>query len=147
MGNEIDIAADFIKEKEGFSPKYIGDADGASIGYGFFTKKPDLKKTMTKNEADTILHDKLINEFEPYLKRYVPDYNSLNDNMKAALLSYIYNVGPENFNKQTKLLGAISNKDWESAAGYIRNGIRTSQGKVLNGLVRRRNEEAELFLS
>lgn len=147
MGNEIDIAADFIKKKEGFSPKYIGDADGASIGYGFFTKKPDLKKTMTRDEADAILHDKLINEFEPYLKRYVLDYNSLNDNMKAALLSYIYNVGPGNFNKQTKLLGAISNKDWESAAGYIRNGIRTSQGKVLNGLVRRRNEEAELFLS
>ena len=147
MGNQIDIATEFIKKQEGFSPVYRGDAGGASIGYGIWTTKPDLSKRVTRQEAEQMTRDMLINELEPQLKHIIPDYDMLNDNMKAALLSYIYNVGEGNLKSQKKLIGAIQRHDWEGAADAIRNGINTSNKVELKGLTARRSREADLFLS
>jgi GH24 family phage-related lysozyme (muramidase) len=72
------------------------------------------------------------------------DWNALNKYQRTALISYAYNCGSLN----TRIVNAIKAKDYAKAADFIQNGPVTGIGKpleLLNGLVRRRAEEAALF--
>jgi len=56
----------------------------------------------------------------------------------------VYNVGIANFKKST-LLKKLNKGDYEEASNQLLRWTRAG-GKVLNGLVRRREAEKELFL-
>ena len=73
------------------------------------------------------------------------DFNKLNDKQKASLISFVYNVG----SLRENIAQAIKSGDYALAANGILNGpTRGSKtGKIYPGLVRRRKEEASLFLS
>jgi len=79
------------------------------------------------------------------------NWNKLNDNQKAALLILVYNTGPYIFpgnnNWARKIYDAITRNDYAAAADGIQNGPITEAGtgKVMDGLIRRRALEAELF--
>ena len=68
----------------------------------------------------------------------------INKNQKIALLSFIYNVGVGAFERST-LLKKINYRDFDGAAREFEKWV-FSKGKKLNGLVKRRKAEMEMFL-
>lgn len=118
----------------------------ATIGYGH-TGKVNGKKldlncpiTITMKKAESLLKSDL-----KYFEEIVNKYNKLykynfNINEFSALVSFTYNCGEGNL----KLLLQYGNRSKE----FIEKAIvlyNKSNGKTLNGLVARRNEEQRLF--
>ena len=68
----------------------------------------------------------------------------LNNNQKAAILSYSYNAGPGAL-KTWGITAAIKSGNYAAAASDISRGPITSKGVTLEGLIRRRKKEATLF--
>jgi GH24 family phage-related lysozyme (muramidase) len=76
-------------------------------------------------------------------------WDKLTGNQKVALTSLGYNVGAYYITAREygkKIKKAIIAGDMEAAANVIINGPQSAGGKVLSGLVRRRKQEAVLFL-
>lgn len=69
----------------------------------------------------------------------------VNDNQFAALVSFAYNVGAGNLRNST-LLKLVNNGKFAEAAEEFLKWTK-AQGKVLPGLVRRREAEKRLFLT
>jgi len=86
-------------------------------------------------------------KYEGQAKKDLGDstWSKLNDNQKAALTSYAYNVGSLKGLKGLKT--AIDSGDTNKASEIIRNGIATEQGRPHPVLKARRAREADLFLS
>ena len=138
MNNYID----FIKRYEGCSLKaYLCPAHKWTIGYGC-TVYPDgtpVKEgdVITETKAKALLLDYVINNILPHIRDL-----SLTDNQQTAVISLIYNIGWGAFSK-SKCYKAIKEKDWGTA--YKNWDWITANGKVLNGLIKRREEERYLF--
>ena len=60
-----------------------------------------------------------------------------------ALVAWVFNLGPSNFSSST-LLQKINIKDWDDVPNQIKRWNKAG-GKVLQGLIRRREAEALLF--
>lgn len=69
----------------------------------------------------------------------------LSDNQYAALVSFAFNVGIDNFRRST-LLRMINAEDFDGAADQFLRWNKAA-GKVLAGLTKRREAERELFIS
>jgi lysozyme len=67
----------------------------------------------------------------------------LNQKQFDALVSFTFNLGPGNFGKST-LLKRINAKDFAGAANEFKRWNKAG-GRVLAGLTRRRNSEANVF--
>lgn len=117
-----------------------------TIGYGSTTytdgSKIKPKDTITQKQADE-LFDLTLATFEKQVKKLIK--SKLNDNQMGALVSFAYNVGTGNL-KSSTLLKLVNAGDFRSAVGEFGKWNK-SNGKVLNGLVTRRNAEAKLFLT
>ena len=87
--------------------------------------------------AEAWLHNYIVNNIWPYIKDL-----QLTDNQRTAIESLIYNIGWPEFSK-SKCYKAIKAKDWGTA--YKNWDWITGGGKVLNGLIKRREEERFLF--
>ena len=124
-----------IKSFEGCSlTAYKCPADVWTIGYGH-TEGVSEGMSITQKQADDFLKADL----EKY-EKYVEDTKlTLNQNKFDALVSFTYNCGPSNLKK------LINNRTLSEIAEAILL-YNKSKGKVLNGLVRRRAAERELFL-
>ena len=66
--------------------------------------------------------------------------------MWDALVIHAFNVGPY-ASSVKRAIQAINQKDWKQAQRALATGATTSKGKTLSALVKRRAEEASLFLS
>ena len=138
MNNYID----FIKRYEGCSLKaYLCPAHKWTIGYGCTThpdgtpvKEGDI---ITKEQADGMLIKYISNNILPYIKDL-----ELTDNQRTAVISLMFNIGTPAFSK-SKCYKAIKERDWGTA--YKNWDWITGGGKVLNGLIKRREEERFLF--
>jgi lysozyme len=136
------------QHSEGFSPTVYPDANGFSIGYGTHLDTPTLLKTfknatITPELATELMRGK-INDAEfilnsPYVS--VP----LNQNQFDALMDFIYNEGGTHF-KTSTLLKLLNQGNYQGAANEFNKWIYVA-GKILPGLITRRNEEKELFLT
>lgn len=130
-----------IKSHEGyFSEAYICPSGYRTIGYGHRTKT--LSKVTKKQAYNLLLKD--LNKIHKTLHQLVP--NNLSEAKYEALLSFCYNVGTYNFEKSTLrklILENPNNPDIILEFGKWRKG----GGKVLNGLVKRRRDEANLYFS
>ena len=138
---------DYIKKTEAFRPNWYLDGNGIpTVGYGFTgeyykNKYPD---GMTKEQADEEF-EKTISKFASLVKTHTPNYGSLSQNQKDALLSYMYNVGPGNYTaKSPKFQQALKDKDWNAVASHMDIGYNDKRNP---GLRKRRDYERELFLS
>lgn len=69
----------------------------------------------------------------------------LTQNQFDALVSFVFNIGTTNFRKST-LLRKLNVRDYEGAANELPRWVK-QKGVTLRGLVRRRAEEMEYFLS
>lgn len=122
-----------------------------TIGYGSTRKRDGVTRwqlgdRITAAEAEELLIFQCRNDFLPSLKR-IPVWSSLNVNQKGAILSFAYNLGANfyggsNFATITRVLRTKAWTEIRSALLlYVNPG-----SNVENGLKRRRNAEADLFL-
>jgi len=134
-----------IKQEEGFRSDAYQDGGGVwTIGYGStringrpVTKgdKVDeptaLQMLITKANSD-------LSEVSAVLK------TNLNQNQTDAIASFVYNIGLGQF-KSSTLLSKLNASDFAGAADQFARWIYDN-GKVVNGLIRRRAQERALFL-
>jgi len=131
---------ELIKHYEGCELKaYRCPADVLTIGYGV-TKGVTEDMEITQQQADEMLEAELV-EYEHYLDNMVKV--TLNQNQYDSLIAWIYNLGPTNLKKSTLLI-VLNNGNYENVPDQIKRWNKAN-GKVLNGLVKRRNSEALLF--
>lgn len=135
-----------IKSFEGLRLKAYDDGVGVwTIGFGTI-KYPNgvrVKKgdTCSDAQAEQYLRNDLVT-FENAINKLVKV--SLTQNQFDALVSFTYNLGETNLASST-LLKKLNAKDCKGAAAEFPRWNKAG-GKVLNGLVKRRNAEMELFL-
>lgn len=104
--------------------------------------KVKAKDVITQEQADEIFVD-VLNQFETNARKLIKV--KLNENQLGALVSFAYNVGIGNLQEST-LLKKVNASDFNGAVGEFGKWNK-SAGKVLNGLVTRRKQEAKLFQS
>lgn len=142
-----ELAARIIKEFEGFSAKpYLCPANVPTIGYGSTMYKNGERVTMdddeiTEEQATEMLMD-TIKSVEKQVKKVLTV--KLKPHQMAALVSFTYNVGIGNFSNSTLLAWLNSNPDFTRIPEQFRRWNKGG-GKVLNGLIRRREAEIELW--
>jgi lysozyme len=118
---------------------YLCSAGVLTIGYGTTKNVVDGMK-ITQNQAEELLA-KDLEEFEEYVEDLIDV--PLEQNQFDALVAWTYNLGPTNL--KTSTLRKVLNKGaYDDVAEQIKRWNKAN-GKVLKGLVRRRNAEAELF--
>jgi lysozyme len=134
--------AELIKSFEGLELEaYLCPADVWTIGYGH-TKGVKEGDTVTKEEAEKLLDEDLA-FFRNGVKRLVKV--DLNENQFGALVSFAYNLGLGSLESST-LLKMLNAGDYDGAADQLLRWNK-SKGKVLTGLVRRREAERAVFLT
>lgn len=139
---------DLIKEFEGFRAEtYLDPVGIPTIGYGTtaaadvgIVPKPGM--TITQDDAEVYMR-RAVTRFaeiiEPHIK--LP----INANQFAAFVSLAYNIGPAAFLRSTAL--KRFNADDPNGASLAMLWWNKAGGKVIKGLVRRREAERALFLT
>ena len=137
-----------IKVFEGFrSSPYKCSAGVPTIGYGStrgFDRRP-VKMSMgsiTEDEAYKLLK-RDIGSAERSVSRLIKV--DLNDNEFSSLVSFVYNLGSGNLQNST-LRSKLNRDDREGASNEFPKWRRAG-GKILKGLVLRREAERNLFLA
>jgi len=133
-----------IKQFEGLETNAYRDAaDVLTIGYGH-TKGVKEGDSITEQFATAML-DKELREYEGYVDQMVNV--PLNENQHAALVSFVYNLGPTNFASST-LLKRLNEGRYQDVPEQINRWNKARvKGELteLEGLTRRRQAEADLF--
>lgn len=130
-----------IKSFEGLRLLAYRDAVGIwTIGYGA-TRGVKAGMSITKEQAERMLLND-VQRFEPEVERLVQV--PLTGNQWDALVSFTYNLGAANLESST-LLRLLNRGDYAGAAEQFPRWNKAG-GKVLPGLVRRREAERVLFL-
>ncbi len=143
-----DKCINMIKHHEGFVRKPYQDPIGLwTVGVGHLIgdgkKLPkEWNKEFTDEEVDNILCEDL-ERFEIGIQRLTKV--SLTQSQFDALVSFSFNVGLGNFQSST-LRSKLNRGDYEGASNEFPKW-RKAGGKILKGLVRRRADERNLFLS
>lgn len=115
------------------------------IGSTYYEDGSPVKK------GDVITEQRARNLFANILPRYEQDVlrlvkKPINQNQFDALVSLVYNIGASNFAKSTMLKKININPDDLTIKAEFPK-YKYSGGVILNGLIRRRNEEAELYFT
>jgi lysozyme len=145
---DLAIATQLCREFEGFRARpYLCPAGVATIGYGT-TYYPDGRAVtlsappVTKAEAEALLAAQLRREFLPAVLRLCPSLAAYPAALNA-IVDFAYNLGAGRLQTST-LRRRINQGDWEGAKEQLMRWTRGG-GKVLPGLVRRRQAEAALL--
>jgi GH24 family phage-related lysozyme (muramidase) len=165
----LSLAAKFIGKNEGFTDRATWDVNAYRLGFGsdkilgadgkvrdVYPPASYYKQTGEKKPAngDTTTVEAALKMLEyelagPYKNRLVgtqayqipqATFDALNNKQKAALISYVYNVG----SLRPGIATAIKAGNFASAVTQIQAGPVTPE-QYREGLQRRRNEEASLF--
>lgn len=147
MANRIsDAGIELLKRFEGFSNTPYRDAGGYSIGYGHYIGSKPTINYISKDDAENLLRQD-ISKAEDVIRRYVKV--PLNQNQFDALVSFVYNVGPNAFISST-LLRKLNSGDYRGAADEMMRWTKSRTNGVLvenPALVARRESERKLFLA
>ena len=142
-----EIAASLCKRFEGcrLSP-YLCPAGVPTIGYGATYYEGGRKVrlddvSISQEYAEELLLWHLENIYIPTAIRLCPNIDSVEK--LAAIVDFVFNLGGNNL-KNSTLRIKILEDDWEGAITQLRRWVRAS-GKVLRGLVLRREAEIELI--
>jgi len=135
---------EFIKRHEGFVPHaYKCPAGVWTIGYGH-TGGVNSGDVITKQEGEQFLRMDL-----GTAERAVNKQNlNLTQNQFDALVSFVFNVGTGNFGSSTLLRKLKVDTNDPTIANEFRKWNKARQNgilRVLQGLVKRREEEAKLY--
>ena len=131
---------EMIKHFEGLELNAYQCAAGVwTIGYGH-TKDVQQGMVISEDTANEMLVEEL-NEYENYINTLVTV--ELNQNQFDAMVSWVYNLGGGNL-KASTLLKVLNAGDYAGVPAQIMRWNKAG-GKVLEGLTRRRQAEADLF--
>ena len=141
-------ALPIIKKFEGLRlTSYLCPSGLATIGYGatFYENgsRVQLGEKITIDRADSLLLMQ-VKLFETEVRRTVK--SALNDNQLGALVSFCFNIGGAAFSKSTLAKKVNANPNDPTIRAEFMRWTRGG-GKVLPGLVRRREAEANLYFS
>jgi lysozyme len=129
-----------IKKFEGCELKaYRCPAGKLTIGFGH-VKGVKEGDEWSQSHAEHML-DVELEEYEGYVNDMVTA--PLSQSQFDALVAWIYNLGPSNFKKST-LLKVLNEEEYDQVPREIKRWNKAN-GKVINGLIRRREAEARLF--
>jgi lysozyme len=133
---------ELIKSHEGLRLEtYLCPAGFPTIGYGHLIKEGESFDVITEKEAEALLLEDIQDAAEA-VDRFVEV--ELNENQRAALISFTFNLGAGAFRRST-LRKKLNEGDFEAAAVEFDRWVFAG-GEPLPGLVKRRAEERELFL-
>ncbi len=156
---------DLIIQKEGFLAFVQPDVGGGAsiIGYSHTLTRNELKTGLinidginfkiadglSEIDATALLNQDIAGRFAPVIDQNV--IVDLTQNQKDALVSFTYNVGPTNF-KNSTLLKKLNTGDYASVSDEMMRWTfatdpATGVKKQFNGLIIRRQAEADLFSS
>ena len=140
---------DFIKQFETGSTEPIltvfrNQIDGnLEVGYGHVLPNVGWKvgDTITRKKADELFE----RDIEKAIAVYGDSLNwdSFTVNQKRAIISHAYNTGA----RSGTIIKYANSGKWHELAQWFPFHYITSNGQVLNGLIKRRNYEASLLLS
>ena len=131
---------DLLTHFEGLRLEAYQDSVGVwTIGYGH-TKGVTPSMKITESQANNLLKTELI-EYQNYINEMVEV--KLSQCQFDALVCWVYNLGPTYF-KNSTLLTLLNQEVKFQIPKQIRRWNRAG-GKVLKGLVRRREAEALMF--
>lgn len=143
----VEIAAALIREFEGFrSRPYLCPAGVATIGYGS-TRYPDGRavrltdKPITRETAEAMLQYSVRTIYLPAVLKLCPGIDDAK--RLAAITDFCFNLGAGSLRAST-LRKRINAGRWGEVPGELRKWVRGG-GRVLPGLVRRREAEAGLI--
>lgn len=136
-------ASTLIKTFEGLALRsYRCPAGYLTIGYGHVVREGDnLGPELTKEQADTLLREDLSRVSTSLNKLYCSLEVQVNQHQHDALCSFTFNTGPLNWAMRERL----ATKDL-AAVGLFMLLYTKAGGKVLPGLVKRRQAEYQLFI-
>ncbi len=151
-------ALDLIKSNEGYLRR-LRDADDSvapyrcpagvpTVGWGSTRSFPDRKRItmdtppITREVATRYLMGEIGLECEPAVDALTT--RKLHPLSRGALISLCFNIGTGAYRAST-LRRVINAGDWDSVPGQFAKW-RIGGGRVLAGLVRRRREEAAMFM-
>jgi len=136
-----DEGLSLIKHFEGCELKaYRCAANVLTIGYGT-TKNVTEDMEITQEEAESLLQEEM-HEYEGYINDMVKV--PLEQHQFDSMVSWVFNLGSGNLFSST-LLKKLNNSEYDEVPEQIKRWNKAS-GKVLEGLVKRREAEALLFL-
>jgi lysozyme len=140
---------DLIKRFEGLKLKpYLCPAAVPTIGYGntFYEngKKVQMSDKPITEEIATELLLHTLKTFEKHVDTYCRD--DINQNQFDALVSFAFNLGPYNLKNSTLLKKVNANPSDPTIRNEFGKWTKAG-GRVLKGLVTRRNAEADLYFS
>ena len=151
----------YVTEKQFFS-----DWDGLNLNYLNALRKVvgikgEAVKSMMRGEilqvripynfAYDVFVNKSLPKYYALTKSIYPEIDSLNEDTRGALVSMIYNRGNKLDGDRRKEMRAIvelvAKADYEGIADQIERSKRLWENVGLDGLVKRREEEADLILN
>ncbi len=138
----ISIATAVVSYYEGYKPSAYRDPVGIpTICYGH-TATARMGQTLSQAECTALLQQDLGHAFAVVDRRAQVE---LPPATRAALASFVYNVGEGNFARST-LLRKLNQGDLRGACHELSRWVYAG-GRKLNGLVSRRATERELCLA
>jgi GH24 family phage-related lysozyme (muramidase) len=140
---------DFVKSFEGFSATPYNDTVGIkTLGYGMTGNIIAGLRYVTEQQASSMLENLLNNNFATPIKADLDKKGvTLNQGQFDALVSMAYNIG---------VGGLLSSTLYKNIAAGVRDKATITSnfqawskagGQIVQGLYRRRTEEAQMFLS
>ncbi|MGF9764651.1 lysozyme [Microvirga sp. 0TCS3.31] len=138
-----------IKTSEGFVPRLYNDAAGfCTIGYGRLLKKAPCDSTdrakfpngISEADGERMLVEDMQQAQVAVLNAIRPN---LSDGQYAALVSFTFNVGGNNFRNST-LLRVVNAQQSDRVPGQFRRWTRAG-GKEFQGLINRRERSVALY--
>jgi len=138
-----------IKKHEGFRARpYLCPAGIPTIGYGntYYPngQKVQLSDPPITHEQATAMLQAVLEKYEGAVSRYVQ--TAITQAQFDALVSFAYNVGMENLRQSTLLKKVNRNPADPTIRAEFAKWTRAN-GRILEGLKKRRAEEAELYFS
>jgi GH24 family phage-related lysozyme (muramidase) len=149
----------YVTEKQFFS-----DWQGLNLNFlnalkRFCGVKGEIVKTMLRGEvlnvvipynmAYDVFVKKSIPKYYALTKKIYPELDSLNEDTRGALVSMVYNRGAKldgDSRKEMKaIVDLVAKQDYEGIAEQIEKSKRLWEGRGLDGLVVRREAEADLI--
>lgn len=135
------IDTSLIEKYEGYKAEpYLCPAGKATIGFGTTFYEDGTPVKLSDKPISIARARELVKWYCENKIQYPRD--DLNENQKSALCSLIYNIGQGAFNR-SKCKKAIEAGDWQTA--YKEWDWVTANGRIMPGLVLRRQEEKRLF--
>ncbi len=134
---------DLIKEFEGLRLEaYKCSAGVPTIGYGW-TQGVKMGDVWTREKAEHMLIEG-VKPYEKAVQEGIGDAKT-SQNQYDAMVSLCYNIGPGNF-KASSVCRLHKQGKYNQAAAAFMMWVKAG-GKIIGGLIKRRNKEKALYLA